>query len=428
MKAGRRLFAYLTVFIMVVLGVFTYTAQVKAQDTDPLTCPEFAERVLADVGNVCSNLSRNTACFGHPRIDYTRFTQAFDAEYFTRVGDRADLTTTETIQTGPFNLLSEEWGVDVMSVQGNLPNSLVGNNGIVYIHTGGVEVENDILPSEAVILPPTGINVTSIAPVDLLTDPPSRLPSEFARSVPSGSLLSADALDETGDYVRVIYQNYPGWVERAALDSSVNLSSLPSIGPESFTPMQSFYFRVGIGGISCVDAPSLLFIQGPAGIPVDYRVHLHDIRIDSSVIMRTVSPGDDLGDYMELITVFGLARIHPGAPDEIIVPPGFYSRIPFCPVWASLGIEGDADEKATCGSWSQPRPLSAEDLAGLGVVEHFPENVINHPVHLPEVIHPSSIPSPLPHFAFPDSGALTLAQGACLSGELSEEICEYLGL
>ncbi|MBE2268849.1 MAG: hypothetical protein IAE80_11505 [Anaerolinea sp.] len=371
-------------------------------------------------------MSRNTACFGSSRIDYTRFTEAYPDDYFTSPGDRADLTTTQTIQTGAFDLANESWGVDVMNVQANLPNALEGN-GVVYIQLGGVEIENDVQPENAVILPETGTSITALSAVQMLTDPPQRPAAEFITTVPAGSVLSADAVDELGDSVRVIYQNRPGWVSRTALDQTVDLSALPAIGPESFTPMQSFYFRVGIGGVSCTDAPSLLFVQGPAGIPVDIRVHKQNIRIESSVIFRTLPPGDQLGDAFELVTLSGLVRINPGTPQEVIVPPGYASQVPFCPEFESLGIEGDTDEKADCGDWSPPRPLSGAELDALDITELIPLELLNYRVETPEVVTASGRTT-LPDIVFVDRTALLEARDACLAGELPEETCAYLNL
>lgn len=412
------------VYVLFVMLLLLGAVAVSSSPEEQEICGAITAPILTEVGNRCAGLSPNTACFGNPRIDYTRFTQTVGAEYFTRPGDRADLITTQTIQTGALN--GQDWGVAVMNVQANLPSAL--GTGVIFIATGGVEVENGVDPAAAVIVDSAGVEVTTGIGTDLLSDPPARPSSEVIGFVPRGTALMADAVDETGEYTRVVYQRQSGWVARAALDGAANLSSLPILDAESFAPMQSFYFRVGIGGTTCAEAESLLFIQGPANTPVNLRVHQHDIQINSAAVLRTLPPGDELGEAFEVVTLYGVTRIHPGAPDEVVVAPGYRTLIPFCDAWANLGIEGDSDEKATCGSWSQPEPLTLDELASLNVIAQFPPNIVNLPVTVPNVVSASGTPATLPQLIFFDPDALGLAQAACAVGELSVEVCGYLGL
>lgn len=412
-----------------VICLFSAPASVQAQEGNTATCEAFVQQVLNDISLECAGMSRNTACYGNPEINYTRFSQDYGPDYFSQPGDRADLTTTQTIQTAPYNASTGTWGVSVFSLQANLPNELPGN-GVVFIALGGVEVENGVEPGEAVILPLQGTPIaTTTVGAQLLVDPPGAGKQEVITPIPRGTILSADALNAAGDYVRVIYQNNVGWVSRDVLDQSIDLSGLPRIGANSFTPMQSFYFRVGIGGtIPCADAPSLLFVQGPIETPVDITVHQQPIRVEGSAVLRTLPPGDELGNAMEVISLFGLVRIFPGTPNEIIIPPGFQAQIGFCPEFVSLGIEGDDDEKGVCGNWSTPRPLTQDELDELEIIGDFPENIINFPVDVPVIVIPSGIGAPPQTFQFPDPRALQRARELCLAGELPQSVCQFFGL
>ena len=425
---GRRFI--LVILVLCVTALFSLAIAVDAQQQQPITCPVLVSMALNQLGTNCANVSRNVTCYGYSNVQHTAFKPEQPADFYTEAGDRADLPITATIQTGPFDLAAQEWGLNVMNVQANVPNAFPGK-GVVYLQLGGVEVENGVEPVEAVTLPETGLDVTTTAGSDLLTWPaPSILghASETVLPVPSGSTVNADAINPANNFARVIFQNRVGWISRDALDSSVDLSGLPTIGPNDNTPMQDFYMRVGIGGISCAEAPSLLYVQAPNNVPVDLTTFDHHIRIQSTVIMRTLPPGDQLGDRLELIVLSGLAIIHPDTPDQIIVPPGFSSTIRLCEVFSSLGIEGDADEKCTVGNWSQPRPLTQDELDGLKVVEKFPDNVVNYPVKIPIIITASSVGGVIPVLIFPDQHALDEARAACLRGELSPDICAYLGL
>jgi len=420
---------YIFVFLLLsVATIFSVTFVANAQQAT--TCPALVSQALNQLGTNCASVGRNTSCYGFANVQHTAFASNVPADFYTKPGDHADLPITQAIQTGPLSLDAGQWGLNVMNVQANLPNALPGK-GVVYLQMGGVEVENGVKPDAAVTLPETGITVNSTAATDLLSWPSPSVPghaSEKIVSIPSGSALSADALNPAGDFARVVFQNKAGWVSKSALDSSVDLSSLPAIGPDDKTPMQSFYYRTGIGGTPCAEAPSLLYIQAPNGVPTDITVLDQPVRIQSTIVLRTLPPGDQLGDRVELVVLSGLAILNADTPNEIIVPPGFSTTILLSDLFVSLGIEGDADEKAPVGTWSQPRPLTQDELDGLKVLEDLPNNVVNYPINIPIIIQASSVGGVIPVLIFPNQAALDEAKAACAAGKLSADICQYLGL
>lgn len=424
MKYRRFVLAVLLLGVVVILSsAFTVSAQ------QATTCPALVSSALNQLGTNCANLERNTSCYGFERVQHTAFAESTPADFYTTPGDRSSLTITQTIQTGPFNLAAEQYGLNVMNVEANLPLALPGK-GVIYIQTGGVEVENGVEPDEAVDLSGTALNVATTVQTDLLTWPPPSVEghaSTVMSSLPSGAQLIVDAVNPGGDYVRAVYQNSAGWVSLDALGGSVDVAGLPVIGPDSMTPMQDFYFRTGIGGTPCADAPSLLFIQGPNNASVDLTVFDQPIRIESTIILRTLPPGDQLGDRLQLIVLSGLAILYPDSPNPIFVAPGFYTTIGLGPVFVSLGIEGDADEKGTVGRWSQPVRLTQEELDELNFVENFPNNIVNYPVDVPVVTTPSTVGGSGSLLIFSDPSALAAAQVACANGELPTAVCDYLG-
>lgn len=418
------------ILIFSALGILSMSFAASAQDD--LTCPALVNSALNELGTNCANLERNQSCYGYSDIHHTAFEPGVPADFYSQPGDRSDLTITETIQTGPFNLTQRQWGLNVMNVQANIPNALPGK-GVVYIQTGGVEVENGVEPTEALTLV-DGVNVSTVSQTDLLSWYPPSITghaSDMIASVPTSAALVADAVDPSGQFARVVYQNKVGWVSVAALDSSVDLSGLPTVGPNDMTPMQDFYFRVGIGAAlstPCADAPSLLFVQTPNNVPTDITVFDTHFRINGTVIFRSLPPGDQLGDTIEIIVLSGIAMINPDSGSQIIVPPGFRSQLGLCPEFASLGIEGDADEKAGCGGWSQPVPLTQDELDGLKVVEKFPSNITNKSVTVPVITHASGTGDVVSYITFPDQSALDQAKVDCLNGQLSKDVCDYLNL
>ena len=153
-----------------------------------------------------------------------------------------------------------------MNVEANVPNAL-SSKGVVFIQTGGVEVENGVEPGQAVNLV-DGISLSTIIQTDLLTWPaPSVVghASETITSIPNGGSVVVDAVDPTQSFVRVVYQNQVGWISRDALPVGTDLTSLPTIGPDDMTPMQDFYFRVGIGGCASLRRSVIVLICTNAG-------------------------------------------------------------------------------------------------------------------------------------------------------------------
>lgn len=417
----------LLVLVLSIVAIFSVVFVANAQQ--PKTCPMIVADSLTALGTNCASLERNTTCYGHETVQHTAFTtpQTYDVP-----GTRIGLPLTETIQTGPFNLASEKWGLNVMSVNANLPYAIQPKR-LVYIQFGGVEVENGVPADEAVSLPENGVSVTTASQTNLLTWPsPSILghASDVITSVPAGAAISLDAINPAGDFVRAVFQNQVGWMSKSAIDARADLSTLVTIGPDSMTPMQSFYFRTGVSGTPCVDAPSLLYVQGPNNVPVDIQVFQKNVRIESTVIFRSLPPGDTLGTQLEIIVLSGLGILNPDTPSQIIVPPGFKSTIPLCADFQSLGTEGDSDEKAVCGEWSSPVPLTQDELdSECHPFEGLPDNTGNYPITCPIVIQASGIGQVISQLSFPPgSTALNEAIAACGNGSLPPAICQYLGI
>lgn len=190
--------------------------------------------------------------------------------------------------------------------------------------------------------------------------------------------------------------------------------------------MQSFYLRTGLGGVSCAEAPSLLFVQAPGSIPTDIYVYEQHIRIQSSIILRQTPDGSAL----ELIVLSGIAILNPDSSAPIFVPPGYVVSIALGSELLDLGIEGDADDQGAVGSWSAPRPLTTDELEELAAIEGIPGNLLNYVVRIPQIVGGSSVGGVIPVLMFPISAALDQARAICsTTPELFPEgACEYLQL
>jgi hypothetical protein len=264
------------ILILSIIAIFSAVFVANAQQ--PKTCPMIVADALTALGTNCASLERNTICSGHDIVQHTAFTMP---QTYDQPEERVGLPLTETIQTGPLDLDSEKWGLNVMNVNANLSYALQPKR-LVNIQFGGVEVENGVKADEKVSLLETGVNVTTARQSNLLTWPSPSIPghtSDVVTRVPAGASLSLDAINRAGDFVRAVFQDQVGWVSKSAIDSRDDLKTLVTIGPDSMTPMQSFYVRTGLGRTPCDQAASLLYIQGPNNVPVDIQVFQKNVRM-----------------------------------------------------------------------------------------------------------------------------------------------------
>lgn len=310
-----RLFATLCVVVIALAG---FTMSNGAQAAQTTSCPTFIADALNAVGDNCQGLNRNNACYGFTDVLAT-FQETVPENTFTQPADVANLFNIASIATSPLRRAENTWGISLMSVQANLPESLPGQN-VIFMLAGDVEVENGVSNAEA-----TAENATE-------------------------------------------------------------------------TPMQVFYFRTNITGTECVGAPDTLIAQGPQNVQVDFRANGADIRIGSTVALRTLtisqagaqglaqrfSLADVVDGLMELTVLDGQAILYPGTPDEQIINEG--ERGFTClgeP--GNLGLDGmDNDSEPVEGCpWFDIAALTPEQWAEFGF---YDGTLLNYPIDIPEFL------------------------------------------
>ncbi|GAB1422470.1 hypothetical protein MASR2M15_27040 [Anaerolineales bacterium] len=168
-------------FILVGL-LLLLTLNILAQDD---SCNALVVKALNAVGNDCSQLDRNTACYGYSQIK-ADFSETVADNYFTVPADRADLSLISSIQTAALDEVNDRWGIAVLSLLANLPETLPGQ-AVTFILLGDTQLENavtsdsDSTPMQAFYLQ-TGIGSSSCkdAPQDgLLVQGPQGLKVQF---------------------------------------------------------------------------------------------------------------------------------------------------------------------------------------------------------------------------------------------------------
>ena len=326
---------------VILAGALLVGSPALTQD-DAGACPALVQRALDELGDNCSVLDRNSACYGFNRVDAT-FTQVMASGFFSEPADRAGLENFARIATVPLDTARDFWGIALLNVQANVPGSLPGQ-AVVFLMMGDTEVENAVEP-ENMYVPVEPVVVKVLANTDLHSSPDTA--ANLVASAAAGQTLQADGLNADETWVRVVTAFGPAWINRAALDPLLDLTGLPLVNEDSRTPMQAFYFRTAFTDLECSQAPSLLALQSPRGIKVDLTANGANIRMGSRAILRVMPPGD----ILEIITVEGTVTLEPGTPNERVIPAG-------AKVFATL----DEDGNVVLTSFTTPERISSEDM------------------------------------------------------------------
>lgn len=122
-----------------IIGFCAVFTIVVAAQTD--ACPELVQTALDQIGESCGNLGRNQACYGNFMIDATG-AGGTPLANFTSSGDVVNVTDISTLVTAPLDVESQTWGVAVMALQANLPDTLPGQN-VTIVVFGDVQLETD---------------------------------------------------------------------------------------------------------------------------------------------------------------------------------------------------------------------------------------------------------------------------------------------
>jgi len=397
----------LVIIALIILGAFgsTNAAQVNT------TCPPLIEKALQSVGNNCQGLNRNSACYGFSDVKAT-FSQTTTAETFTQPSDRAGLSDLKNIATSPLDSAFAKWGIALMSVQANLPDTLPGQN-VVFMLLGDTQVENAVKP-DAAFGGGTTLQVTTStdAAQFYLPDTSQRI----VGTVPAQTQVSADAVSSDSGWVRVVFDSIPGWISKQTLDPAADVSTLPTFSGDTHTSMQSFYLRTGITGTKCTQAPDSLIVQGPQHLMVDINANGADIRLGSTIALRLVPLTRELADLfrpvypkinqvtvlLEVDVIDGHAILNPGQPDQTIVNTGYFSlRCLSDP--ANLGLDGVTNDRQVFAGcpWLQPaswKPLQYNTYGALNGVDLnypiiVPQLPTPTPTRTPRIVHPTRTPT-----------------------------------
>jgi uncharacterized protein YraI len=365
-------------FCLLIFGTISFVA---AQ----ADCPAIVTAALNTVTETCTGLERNQACYGN--VTLTAIARADVADFtFEQAGDVVNVADIDSLTLSSMSLTDETWGVALMLLQANLPDTLPGQN-VTLLMFGEVVITNAVEGEAPEIIE---FEVSANANVNVRLRP-TTAESNIISSLTNGQIVTANGRLEDTSWIRIILNAETGefgWVSADFLTSDSDLESLTVVSVETqlFAPMQAFYFSSGIGDRSCRESPnSGILIQTPQGVgEVNLLINEVDVRLGSTVYV-TAGAG-----VMSVYVLEGHAVLTSNGVSQT-VPAGTYAEIP-------LDSNGIAN-----GTPTYPQPYPLEDVRGLPAMR----------VALPQ---PVSITRPLDDDEAAIEAAITIADGLPPSG------------
>lgn len=101
-------------------------------------CPTIVADALSATGSACSSIGRNEACYGNVQIVAELADSALP---FEKQGDIIELANLERLTLAPYDEATNAWGVALMNVQANIPDTMPGQ-GVTFLLFGDVDITN----------------------------------------------------------------------------------------------------------------------------------------------------------------------------------------------------------------------------------------------------------------------------------------------
>lgn len=129
--------------VWVILGVLLFTSQAIAQ----AACPSLVTEALDALDDLCSGLTRNQACYGNVRLEATA-QSGVEQFRFEQVGDIEEVNEINTLTLSPMDEAAGTWGVVMMQLQADIPDTLPGQN-VTFLMFGDVEITNNAVAGQS---------------------------------------------------------------------------------------------------------------------------------------------------------------------------------------------------------------------------------------------------------------------------------------
>jgi len=126
--------------LLFIIGILiSVVAVVTAQVED---CEVIVREALGSVDGLCEGLDRNTACYGSSMVDSETIVSPRPDGFFAQPGDKEVLTNFTAIHPHPLDLETGEFGVTLLNVLANVPNTVPGQ-AVLLLLVGDAQLTNE---------------------------------------------------------------------------------------------------------------------------------------------------------------------------------------------------------------------------------------------------------------------------------------------
>ncbi|MCC6804102.1 MAG: SH3 domain-containing protein [Anaerolineae bacterium] len=290
---------------------------VLAQDNTS-TCSATIQQAMGVVRDSCAVTGRNQACYGYVSLTATPRANVENFD-FSHEGDIANVADIENMQLSAFNAADNTWGVAMMKLQANLPDTLPGQN-VTFVIFGDTQVQNGVVPIAETLA------VTARSNINLRSGP--AVTYRVVDSLAAGGAATAIGRSQDGQWLRIELPDNgtQGWVAASSVTADGDISQLTvfdaTTASIAYQPMQAFYFRTGIGETGCEEAPQNgILIQTPSGVgKINLRANDVDIQLGSTVFLQSQ------GGVLIVSVLEGQAEVTAGGK-AVIVMAGMQTRV-----------------------------------------------------------------------------------------------------
>ncbi len=332
---------------LILIGLALTAAPLAAQGGGD-SCPALVGEALALAEQACAATGRNEACYGSLRVDASLrdSTLTFEAP-----ADLVPVAAVESLHTAGLDEAADIWGVALLRVQADLPETLPGQN-VTLLLLGDVEIAN---AGSAEASAGATCDVTVSGGANLRSGPGTQF--NVVGGAAAGDSLSATGRTAAGDWLRVTTESGEAWLfaELAGVDGC-DLGTLPAVEPGAaaaspYGPMQAFTFQTGPGEPACAGLPAgSLTVRSPEGVTVHLQANGVDIELGSTVTMTARAGGE-----MAIHVMDGAASVTAQGASAS-VPAGFWVTVPL------------DDNLQPTGAPSKPEPRDPAAWGQLGAV------------------------------------------------------------
>ncbi len=341
-------------FFLVMLCIVPVLAQVD-------DCPALVQSAIKAVGDLCAATGLNQACYGNlslkadPQPDVTGFV-------FDKPGDVARVANLKTLRVDPFDEVKKEWGVALMRLQANIPDTLPGQS-VSFLVFGDVQLENKVDSPSAPL-------VTMPSDTILLGAPQSDGP--IVGALVAGDKAFALSQSADGAWVRVELDgsdSRTGWIPSALLPQA---GELPAFDANEPNPMQAFSLQTGVTGVKCASAPQDgILVQTPGGGDIKIKLTVNDVNIElGSTAFLQAQPSNN----MRFSVIEGQGTIE-SQGQTVEVPAGS---------WVSVPMDANLEP---LGTISNPKGYQP------GAMDNLPIGLLGRPITVapPIIAEPSNL-------------------------------------